>query len=81
MNICLILEGSYPYTYGGVATWMHGFIQALPEHTFILWVIGAHAKDKGHYKYELPPNVKEVHEVFLDDALKEIGRASCRERV
>lgn len=70
MRICLILEGSYPYTYGGVATWMHGYIQALPEHNFILWVIGAHAKDKGKYKYEIPSNVKEIHEVFLDDALK-----------
>ena len=70
MEICLILEGSYPYTYGGVASWMHGYIQALPEHTFILWVIGAHARDRGRYKYELPPNVKEVHEIFLDDALK-----------
>ncbi len=70
MKICLILEGSYPYTHGGVSTWMHSYIKAMPEHTFILWVIGAHAKDKGKYKYEIPENVKEIHEVFLDDALK-----------
>ncbi len=70
MKICLILEGSYPYTHGGVATWMHSYIKAMPEHTFILWVIGARAKDKGKYKYEIPENVKEIHEVFLDDALK-----------
>ncbi|MBO5620960.1 MAG: DUF3492 domain-containing protein, partial [Butyrivibrio sp.] len=70
MRICLILEGSYPYTYGGVSSWMHQFIQAMPQHDFVLWVIGAHARDKGVFKYELAPNVKEVHEVFLDDALK-----------
>lgn len=36
----------------------------------MLWVIGASAKDKGKFVYELPENVTEVHEVFLDEALK-----------
>ena len=70
MRICLILEGSYPYTFGGVSSWMHQYIRAMPQHEFVLWVIGAHAKDKGKYKYELPSNVTGIHEVFLDDALK-----------
>ena len=69
MRICLILEGSYPYTFGGVSSWTHNYIKAMPRHEFILWVIGAKASDKGKFKYELPENVKEVHEVFLDDAL------------
>ena len=48
----------------------------MKEHEFVLWVIGANAKDKGKFVYELPPNVTEVHEVFLDDALrvKESGK-------
>lgn len=29
MRICLVLEGSYPYVYGGVSTWMHGCIRSL----------------------------------------------------
>ncbi|MBR4668760.1 MAG: GT4 family glycosyltransferase PelF [Butyrivibrio sp.] len=70
MRICLILEGSYPYTFGGVSSWMHQYIQAMPQHEFVLWVIGAHASDKGVYKYELPKNVVGIHEMFLDDALK-----------
>lgn len=70
MRICLILEGSYPFVYGGVSTWMHQYIQTMTEHEFVLWVIGAQAKDRGHYVYELPENVSEVHEVFLDDALR-----------
>ena len=70
MRVCLILEGSYPYTHGGVSTWMHNYIKAMPDIEFILWVIGANAKDKGKFVYELPANVSEVHEVFLDDALK-----------
>ena len=70
MKICLILEGSYPYTFGGVSSWMHNYIKAMPNQEFILWVIGARAKDRGVFKYELPPNVTSVTEVFLDDALK-----------
>ncbi|SFC09957.1 GT4 family glycosyltransferase PelF [Butyrivibrio sp. YAB3001] len=70
MKICLILEGSYPYAYGGVSSWMHNYIKAMPEHEFILWVIGARASDRGKFKYELPENVTGVTEVFLDDALK-----------
>ena len=68
MRVCMILEGSYPYVHGGVSSWMHQYIQAMPEVDFVLWCIGAQAGNRGHYKYELPENVVEVHEVFLDDA-------------
>lgn len=56
--------------HGGVSTWMHQYITDMKEHEFVLWVIGAYAKDRGEFVYELPENVTEVHEVFLDDALK-----------
>ena len=75
MRICLVLEGCYPYVHGGVSTWMHGYIQAMPQHEFVLWVIGAHAADRDKFVYELPPNVVEVHQVFLDDALRLSGEA------
>lgn len=76
MRICLILEGCYPYVHGGVSTWMHQYIKEMKEHEFVLWVIGAHAEDKGKFVYELPENVVEVKEVFLDDALhvKDTGK-------
>ena len=48
---------------------MHQYITVMKEHEFVLWVIGAHACDRGKFVYELPDNVVEVHEVFLDDAL------------
>lgn len=47
MRICLVLEGCYPYVHGGVSTWMHSYITAMKEHEFVLWVIGAKAKDRG----------------------------------
>ena len=77
MRICLILEGCYPYVHGGVSTWMHQYIHKMQEHEFVLWVIGANAKEKGKFVYELPPNVVEVEEVFLDDALR-VDRKSTR---
>ena len=66
----MILEGCYPYINGGVSTWMHQYITEMPEHEFVLWVIGAKAQDKDKFVYKLPPNVVEVHQVFLDDALR-----------
>ena len=73
MRVCLVLEGCYPYVHGGVSTWMHSYITAMKEHEFVLWVIGAKAKDRGKFVYDLPSNVVEVHEVFLDDALRLSG--------
>ena len=68
MRICLVLEGSYPYVHGGVSSWAHGYIQGMPEHEFVLWLIGPNASSRGKFVYSLPANVVEVHEVFLDDA-------------
>lgn len=44
MRICLVLEGCYPYVHGGVSTWMHSYIEAMKEHEFVLWVIGAKSR-------------------------------------
>ena len=70
MRICLILEGCYPFINGGVSTWMHQYITEMPEHEFVLWVIGAKSADKDRFVYKLPPNVVEIHQLFLDDALR-----------
>ena len=70
MRICVILEGCYPYVTGGVSTWMHQYIKAMPEHEFVLLTIGTSSEDRGKFKYELPENVVEVQEIFLQDALK-----------
>lgn len=70
MRICLVLEGCYPYVYGGVSAWMHQYIQKMKDHEFILWVIGADSSKQGQFVYEIPKNVVQVYEVFLNDALK-----------
>jgi glycosyltransferase involved in cell wall biosynthesis len=70
LRVCLILEGSYPFVFGGVSNWTHQYIQAFPEIEFVLWCIGAKAQDRGKYKFQIPKNVSEIYEVFLDDALR-----------
>lgn len=77
MRICMILEGCYPYVRGGVSSWVHGLIGAMPQHEFVLWIIAASSDMKGKFKYEMHPNVKEIHEVFLQDALKLRPKKRC----
>lgn len=71
MRICLIAEGSYPYVAGGVSSWIHSLMTTMKEHEFIIYAIGAEMKQKGQYKYQLPPNVVELKEIFLDEYLYE----------
>ncbi|EJL20177.1 GT4 family glycosyltransferase PelF [Brevibacillus sp. BC25] len=71
MKICLIAEGSYPFITGGVSSWIHSLIASMPEHEFIIYAIGAEEKNRGKYVYQLPANVVEIKEVFLDAYLKE----------
>lgn len=69
MKICLIVEGCYPYVVGGVSAWVQMLLQRMPEHRFIIVSIGAERKQRGQFRYKLPPNVEELREYFLDDPL------------
>ena len=35
MRICIVAEGSYPYTMGGVSSWADDLICSFPEHEFV----------------------------------------------
>lgn len=67
MRICFIAEGCYPYVVGGVSSWIHSMIQSFPDQKFILMTICANRRQSGQFAYTLPPNVMEVHELFLED--------------
>ena len=69
MKICLVFEGSYPYIYGGVSSWADQLIRSLPDVSFSLLLINPKAEKRGQYVYELPENVNEVVEYFLDEPL------------
>ncbi len=81
MHICMIAEGSYPYVTGGVSSWIHSLITNLPEHEFTIYAIGAQEKQRGQFKYKLPPNIREVKETFLDAYLREDGEWGHRFRL
>jgi len=67
MRICLLAEGCYPYVAGGVSSWIQMLIKGMPEHEFIIVAIGAEEKQRGKFKYEIPENVVEIREYFLDE--------------
>lgn len=66
-DICLILEGTYPYVTGGVSSWVHNLIQALPNIRFSLLTILPKGDVYRDYKYDLPDNVVSVTETFIHD--------------
>ncbi len=67
MKICLVAEGCYPYVVGGVSGWIHSMIKAFPNIEFIVLAIISNRDQSGKFLYELPDNLTEVYEVYLDD--------------
>jgi len=66
-DICLLLEGTYPYISGGVSTWIHNLVSSLPDLTFSGLCILPTAEANQEIKYELPPNFKELRTIYLHD--------------
>lgn len=66
-DVCLLLEGTYPYVSGGVSTWVHQTITALPDIQFSLFFIGSEKEHGVKYKYTLPPNIIAIEEVYLHE--------------
>jgi len=63
-DVCLLLEGSYPYVAGGVSTWVHNLIQAQDHVRFA--VVSIQPQAQGLVKrYELPDNVVSFEHLFL----------------
>ena len=84
-DVCLILEGSYPYVVGGVSTWTHHLIRSLPNLTFSIVYIGVSKHQVQRMEYKLPENVNQFHEIYLLDPVivrsgnKKWNRAAWRQ--
>lgn len=65
-DVCVILEGSYPFVAGGVSVWTHELIKAQPQMRFHLLVLVAPNSDL-RPRYELPDNVSGVTIVTLQE--------------
>lgn len=67
-DICLVLEGTYPFVRGGVSSWVHHLVDALSHLSFAILHV---TPRRGYYErgplYEVPDNVVSIDEVYLHD--------------
>lgn len=68
VDVCLLLEGTYPYVRGGVSSWVHQIISGLPEYTFHIIFLGGHPDFYTKPAYTFPDNVVgfDVHYLLSD---------------
>ena len=66
-DICLVVEGSYPYVTGGVSSWIQWLVESLPELSFALVALVADTRPPEARKYRLPDNVTAYHEHVIFD--------------
>ena len=67
MKVCIVAEGCYPYVVGGVSGWINSMIRSFPNIEFVVLAIVANRSLRGKFQYELPENLTQVYEVYLDD--------------
>ena len=87
-DVCLVLEGTYPYVRGGVSTWVHDLIGSLPELRFALVHVGPQSGAYTRKLYGLPPNVDSFTDLYCREpparkrdlaALERVARAARRQ--
>lgn len=66
-DVCLLLEGTYPYVAGGVSSWVHDLISSLDDMTFSVIYLGAHRPGTKKMHYKMPQNVLDFQEYYLFD--------------
>ena len=66
-DVCLILEGTYPFVTGGVSSWTHQLITHLPEIRFHLYCLIAE-REPGPWRFPRPDNVVGVTTLSLGGA-------------
>ena len=63
-DVCLILEGTYPYVTGGVSSWTHDLLLAQKDLTFHLVTLLPEKANLTH-RYQIPKNVVATSNVFI----------------
>ena len=58
-KICLISEGTYPISIGGVSRWIQSIVSSMPNIDFEIISLTPNKKIK--YNYNLPKNIKKIH--------------------
>jgi glycosyltransferase involved in cell wall biosynthesis len=65
-DVCLIVEGCYPYIPGGVSAWIDWLIRTQPDLAFSVVVLWPRPTTQPP-RYPLPPNVTALHQLYLQD--------------
>lgn len=78
MRVCLICEGSYPYVPGGVSSWVQMLCSQFRDIEFVVWAIATTREEMPEYAYPIPENVKEIHTLYLGDAVFKKGSRKIR---
>ena len=66
-DICLVVEGSYPYVTGGVSSWLQWLMEKMKEFTFSIVALIPEEKKQEERKYNFPENVVLYREFVLFD--------------
>ncbi|MGF6768427.1 glycosyltransferase involved in cell wall biosynthesis [Paraburkholderia sp. GAS199] len=64
-DVCLLLEGTFPFVRGGVSSWVNEMIRSYPETRFAIVFIGSREQDYNGVAYALPDNVVHIETHFL----------------
>jgi len=67
-DVCLLLEGTWPYVRGGVSSWIHQMLLGLPELRFSIVFIGGQRSSYPKRHYDVPDNVVHYDEVFIAES-------------
>jgi glycosyltransferase involved in cell wall biosynthesis len=84
-DVCLLVEGTYPFVSGGVSSWVHDIILGHPDLTFAVLNVGSFPGAYAELRFKLPDNVIALHRVYCQEAapppLDGSGRAELREQI
>ncbi|CUT02580.1 GT4 family glycosyltransferase PelF [Candidatus Chrysopegis kryptomonas] len=67
VDVCLILEGTYPYVIGGVSKWVHELVKNLNHLKFS--ILHLYADERKEIKFEIPMNVDSIVEIDVRNGL------------
>lgn len=78
-DVCMVLEGTYPFVAGGVSSWTHDLIRNLPHLSFhLLTLMPPNAPLER--RYELPANVSGLTTVTLQSLPRGSTRIAAQRR-
>jgi len=77
-DVCLLLEGTYPYVSGGVSSWLHRLVSGMPDLSFTAVCIVPSSRDELKLKYEVPPNFS-GHRIMPLHDVPELSRHHVRD--